>query len=70
MKKKTLLMWADKGMFKIKKNRMKSNIQMCHDFNFLYSTPFNPSWGGERYTDFHTGRDVIKVRVTIEEIEK
>ncbi len=67
--KKSFVMWADKGIFKMKKNDMKSSIKMDHSYNFLYSTPFNPnSTRGEPFTDFHTGEDVIKVRITIEEI--
>lgn len=68
MKKKSLILWADRGIFNIRKRRMLSMISVDHDYNHLYRTPFNPYWDGKPYRDFKTREDVIRVKVTIEEV--
>ena len=70
MTKKSFVMWAGKTWFKCAKKKLKDGIAggWCYTGTYFFSQVTNPYWH-KRNTDLD-GNDIVKVRVTIEEVSK
>lgn len=69
--KRSFVMWAERGWRKDRVSDLKEGLgtpTWTNTKQRFYRSPFNPCWGGEPYTD-EDGKDLVKVRVTIEDQE-